>query len=330
MPVGDMLSPLVVAVFAMTLALAGLLGGGALLVAGDKARRRRIERAAGRVPVALQTATASVRRRGDPGGYRALESVLRRIWPGHAALQARLARTGHEMSVTRFLVICALLCALFLATFGLLVGVPWALAGPVALVGGWLGPNLAVGFLGARRTRRFLQDLPEAIDVMVRGLKSGLPVTEMIATVGNDFEGPVGAEFKGIADRLRFGIGLETALWEVAGRLDVAEFNFLAVSVGLQRETGGNLTETLRNLADLLRKRQQLRLKVKALSSEARASAYIVGALPFLMLALIFFINPEYIGRLFEDPRGHWMLAGAAFSELLGAAVMFRMARFEV
>jgi tight adherence protein B len=165
---------------------------------------------------------------------------------------------------------------------------------------------------------------------MVRGLKSGLPITEMIGTVAEDFDGPVRDEFRSISNAITIGKNLEDALWETAGRIDVPEFNFLAVSIGLQRETGGNLTETLRNLSDLLRKRQQMRLKIKALSSEARASAYIIGFLPFVMCGILYFMNPEYMGRLFSDPRGHWMLAGGLLSEFIGAAVMFKMVRFEV
>jgi tight adherence protein B len=133
-----------------------------------------------------------------------------------------------------------------------------------------------------------------------------------------------------MSNALTIGKNLEDALWETAERIDVAEFNFLAVSVGLQRETGGNLTETLRNLSDLLRKRQQMRLKIKALSAEARASAYIIGALPFVMLGVLYFMNPAYIGQLFTTTTGHFMLAGGLLSELVGAAVMVKMVRFEV
>jgi tight adherence protein B len=102
------------------------------------------------------------------------------------------------------------------------------------------------------------------------------------------------------------------------------------VSIGLQRETGGNLTETLQNLSDLLRRRQQMRLKIKALSSEARASAYIIGSLPFIIGAMIYLVNPDYIATLFTDPTGHYMLAGAAVSEAVGVAVLIKLMNFEI
>lgn len=319
------------AVFLSVLIVFALVGLLMVLVGGDRERRRRLERAAGaKAPAGAAGRAQASLRRDDESSLKGLERVLRRMVPGQHSLRARLGRTGYNISVSRYLVLS--LAVALIAALGLFL----ALGGPLWIVGaggtavGLLLPHLVVGILAARRVKRFLLELPDAIDVMVRGLKSGLPVTEMIDNVGQDFDGPVGEEFRNVADNIRFGRNLEEALWGVAERIDVPEFNFLAISIGVQRESGGNLTETLRNLSELLRKRQQMRLKVKALSSEARASAYIVGALPFIMMGLMLLLNPDYIGRLFEDPRGHWMLGGALVSEALGALVMFKMVRFEI
>jgi tight adherence protein B len=317
-------------VFLLTATL--VLGGGAAvsLVTANRQRKQRLERAAGSRARVPQAAMASLRRSDESGKFKGLEGMLRRVLPGHADLRARLARTGRSLSVTSFLLICAL-TGLILALAAMLVaGAPVYAAAPAGLVLGWGLPNAVIGIMAGKRVKRFLLELPDAIDVMVRGLKSGLPITEMVGNVAQDFDGPVGAEFTRMSNALTIGKNLEDALWETAERIDVAEFNFLAVSVALQRETGGNLTETLRNLSDLLRKRQQMRLKIKALSAEARASAYIIGALPIVMVGVLYVMNPDYMSRLFAEPTGHFMLAGGALSELIGAAVMVKMVRFEV
>ena len=189
---------------------------------------------------------------------------------------------------------------------------------------------MVVGFLVNRRLNRFTSLFPEAIDLIVRGLKSGLPVSESIRTVGAEVPDPIGVEFRTVSDGVGLGQSLEEALWEASKRLDTPEFKFFVVSLSIQRETGGNLAETLGNLADILRRRRQMRLKIKAMSSEARASAYILGSLPFVVFAAILIINPGYAMQLFEDPRGHVML-GAGFASLFtGALVMAKMIRFEI
>ena len=137
-----------------------------------------------------------------------------------------------------------------------------------------------VGHLIARRRRAFITKLPEAIELLVCGLRSGLPVSETLGLVTNEVPGPVGQEFKLVTERVRIGRSMEDALIESAQRLGLPEFNFFCITLAIHRETGGNLTETLVNLADVLRRRAQMTLKIRALSSESRASAMILGALP--------------------------------------------------
>lgn len=129
---------------------------------------------------------------------------------------------------------------------------------------------------------------------------------------------------------MKLGQTLEEILWETAQRVDVPEFRFFVISISIQRETGGNLAETLENLSDVLRKRQQMRLKVRALSSEARASAMIIAALPFVMMGIIMMVNSGYIMQLFEDDRGIAMLVGAGISLCTGIIVMAKMIKFEI
>src|SRR3546814_6834106 len=140
---------------------------------------------------------------------------------------------------------------------------------------------MAVGYLVNKRQDKFLAIFPEAIDLIVRGLKSGLPVTESINAVGREMDDPIGTEFRRIGDDIRFGKTMTEALWAATDRLSVAEFKFFVISLSVQQETGGNLAETLGNLSGILRSRQQMKLKVRAMSSEGRASAMIIGSLPF-------------------------------------------------
>jgi tight adherence protein B len=149
-------------------------------------------------------------------------------------------------------------------------------------------------------------------------------------TVSKEMADPIGAEFRLIDQGIRFGRSIDEALWDTATRIDTPEFKFFVISISVQRETGGNLAETLDNLSDILRKRRQMKLKVRALSSEARASAYIIGSLPFVMFGILTVVSYDYVMDLFRDPRGLVMVAIGLTSMLLGVLVMAKMVRFEI
>ena len=168
------------------------------------------------------------------------------------------------------------------------------------------------------------------MDLMVRGLKSGLPVSETIKTVGAEMEDPIGIEFRKMISDLQLGRQIEEALWRCADRIGLPEFRFFVVCISVQRETGGNLGETLENLSDILRKRRAAKLKVKSLSAEAQFSAYLIGSLPFIMTGILYLVNPSYIGVLFTDPRGIILLVVAGAWMSVGFTVMAKMIRFEV
>lgn len=259
-----------------------------------------------------------------------LEDFAKRYLPRQSELRDRLAQTGFNIAPGAYLGANGALAVVA-------GGLSWAMAHLPAIAAAFAGlavgiglPHLVVGFLAKRRRNKFMALLPEAMDLLVRGLKSGLPVTESIAAAGREMPAPLGPEFRRITDNVRIGRGLDEVMWETAKRLKTPEFNFFVISLSIQRETGGNLAETLANLSDILRKRKQIRLKIKALSSEARASAYILGALPFLMFGLIRMLNPSYAAILYTDPRGQVMLAFAAVILCIGFAVMAKMVRFEI
>lgn len=269
-------------------------------------------------------------KRAQGRSWSAAEALAKRFLPRQSAIRDRLQRTGQDITIGTFALICVGLGIVAAGTIWLLVGLTPLLASLIGIICGIALPHMAVGYLGARRKKKFLKILPDAIDLIVRGLKSGLPVTESIAAVGAEMADPVGSEFRRISDSVRFGQQLETAVWDTAKRMDTPEFNFFVISMSIQRETGGNLGEALANLSNILRGRHQMQLKIKAMSSEARASAGILGSMPFIMFTLVYMINPEYAGQLLTDPRGMILTGIGIASLLIGVAVMAKMVRFEI
>jgi tight adherence protein B len=191
-------------------------------------------------------------------------------------------------------------------------------------------PHWLVGYFIKKRLNNFNSKFPDAIELLVRGLRSGLPVTETLGVVAHEIPGTVGSEFKSVTERIRIGRTMEEALQETADRLGTAEFQFFVITLAIQRETGGNLAETLSNLADVLRKRAQMKLKIKAMSSESKASAYIVGALPFIVFGMIWFLNPRYLEPFFTDERLTVVGLGGLVWMGLGAFIMAKMVSFEI
>jgi tight adherence protein B len=209
-------------------------------------------------------------------------------------------------------------------------GIPLIAAALAGLAIGGAIPYGLVAYLVSDRQKKFSSMFPDAIDLIVRGLKSGLPATESIRVVGTEIADPVGVEFRHVSDQIKFGMTLPDALWSVAPNIDTAEFRFFIISLTIQQDTGGNLAETLENLANILRRRKQMKLKIKAFSSEAKASAYIIGSLPFVMFAILMMMNPGYASQLYTDPRGIIMVGAGLTSYAIGIGVMAKMVRFDI
>src|SRR4029077_12851870 len=169
---------------------------------------------------------------------------------------------------------------------------------------------------GRRRVAGFIGLFPEAIDLMVRALRSGLPIREAVIMASHEIGDPIGAEFRTIEAGMRLGRDLESLLWDISKRIDAPEFRFFIIALSVQRETGGNLAETLYNLSEVLRRRRAMRAKARAMASEARASTMILGSLPMFVSAIMSVTSPAYIAPLFTDMRG-LMLVGLALLMLL-------------
>ncbi len=245
-------------------------------------------------------------------------------------LQEKFTRGGIEMPVGRYMVIMLVVALVIGVIAWVLTSYPLILCLIVAIFVTMYAMDGYVGMKGARRAASFMAQLPDALDTIIRGIRSGLPVSECINAVGKEFDDPIGAYFSGISERVKLGESLDVALWGVARIVQRSEMDFLAICITIQMETGGSLAEALAGLADLLRKRAQMRLKIRAISSEAKASALIIGALPFVMLGLLSIMAPDYVAPLFADPRGHMLLGIGMTSITMGGFVMWRMTQFEI
>jgi tight adherence protein B len=258
-----------------------------------------------------------------------LDRLAQRLLPRSAVLRARLEATGLTIGLGQYASICLAVFVVAAAIFSWF-GMGLTVSLPIAIALGAFVPHAFVGSLAKRRGNKFLKVFPDAIGLMVRGLRAGLPVTETIIVVAREAAAPVGQEFRDVMDQVRLGEPLETAMWATAKRLNLPEFNFLVISLSVQRETGGNLAETLENLNQILRSRSQMRLKIKAMASQATASALIIGSLPFLMAILMLLLSPDYLSVLITDPLGQMMFGAGLASLSVGAFIMRKMVRFEI
>jgi tight adherence protein B len=258
-----------------------------------------------------------------------LEGYASVLIPRPALMRKRLEMTGKEITLGKYGLICA---GIFSAiVFALTMrGAPFLLSILVGAFFGIGGPHFIIGKMIKRRISKFNSNFPDAIDLMVRGLRSGLPITETLGIVASELQGPVGVEFRMVSDKMKIGRTMEAALQDTADRLGTAEFQFFVITLAIQRETGGNLAETLSNLSDVLRKRAQMRLKIRAMSSESKASAYIVGSLPFIVFGLVYMINPHYMGGFFTDQRLIVAGIGGMCWMGCGALIMAKMVNFEI
>ena len=197
------------------------------------------------------------------------------------------------------------------------------------LLGVWI-PLKLLNRACTKYSKAFLSFFPDAIDLIVRGLRSGLPVSESLTLVIKEVPDPVGSVFANIANTMKLGVSLERALQETAKKMDMTEFNFFTTCIVLQRETGGNLSEILNNLSEVLRSRFMMRMKIRAMSSEARASSYIIGSLPLIVFILVMLTSPDYMKPFWTTTGGYKCAAVAVGMMSFGAWVMKRMTNFEI
>jgi len=191
-------------------------------------------------------------------------------------------------------------------------------------------PRFILGFLFKRRMKRFLNEFPNSLDIMVRSIKSGLPLNDAVRLIAMEGQEPVKSEFRRVVEAQQMGMSIADACARISATIPLQEVKFFAIVIGIQAQAGGNLSEALGNLSRVLRDRKKMLGKVQALSMEAKASAAIIGALPFIVATLVSITSPDYIKPLFTDPRGHLILLASGVWMSIGVLVMRKMINFDI
>jgi tight adherence protein B len=273
---------------------------------------------------------ATLRRVEKSGRLPTLDKLLWRWFPNASRLRQKLLASGMNLTLGDYAFVClALAFAMAFLLYLVLDVTPSVVLGSSLVIGLGL-PHMWIGWKVRRRGQKFNLLFPEAVDLIVRALRAGLPVQEAIGNVARDIKEPVGGIFRRAQQEVQLGAPIEAALWRVAKTVRTDEFNFLVVAMSIQRDTGGNLAETLANLSALLRARQQLRLKIRAFTSEARTTMLIMAGLPFLVGGGLFFVSPGYMTPLFTTTSGQMVAAAAACSMGFGIFVMNKIATIKV
>jgi tight adherence protein B len=243
-------------------------------------------------------------------------------------IEARLQQAGLSATVQQFW-LASFVFGLVVAGMLLLVRQHLWVAAGLGFAAALGLPRWVVGFLAKRRTKKFTEAFSDAIDVIVRGIKSGLPVNDCLRIIARESPAPLGPEFQLLVENVAMGMTMEQGLEKMYTRMPTSELRFFTIVLAIQQKTGGNLAEALGNLSAVLRARKLMREKVKALSSEATASAMIIGALPPGVIMMIQITSPAYMSTMYTDPRGNLMLMGGALWMTIGIFVMHRMINFK-
>ncbi len=244
------------------------------------------------------------------------------------SLGVRLTQAGLDWSTQKFWIVSGALAAAFFA-LAMFVGGGLLGATGLAFAGGFGLPRWALSFLKKRREKAFLKALPDAVDVIVRGIKAGLPLFESLKVVAADSPEPLRSEFLSIIETQAIGIPLGEACARLYERMPVPEANFFGIVVSIQQKSGGNLSEALGNLSKVLRDRKKMAEKIQAMSMEAKASAAIIGALPPCVMFFVYLTTPDYISLLWTHPTGQLMLVGCVIWMTIGILVMKKMINFD-
>lgn len=244
-------------------------------------------------------------------------------------LQARIDQTGLGFTLSQFYMVSAGL-GLATAVFLLISGAPLLLLLGASFVVGAGLPRFFVNFMVKRRQKKFIEELPNALDVMVRSIKSGLPLNDAIRLIASEAKDPVRTEFRRVVEAQQMGLSVPEAIARIYLSIPLPEVNFFAIVIAIQAQAGGNLSEALSNLSRVLRDRRKMKAKVNALSMEAKASAVIIGALPFIVAFLVYLTSPAYMLILFTDPRGHLIMGASAIWMSIGILVMRNMINFDI
>lgn len=296
-------------------------------LSGEKSAEKRRASVARAEPIANRRAERAQRSKREQV-EESLKDVENRHKKKKIQLTTRISQAGLSWSKPQFFIISAVLGVS--ALVGLIVmGLAPLPALGMGFAAGLGVPRWMLGFLKKRREKKFIDGLPDAVDVIVRGIRAGLPLFDSIKMVAADAKEPIKTEFASVIETQAIGMPLGEACARIYERIPLPETNFFAIVIAIQTKSGGNLSEALGNLSRVLRDRKRMAAKVQAMSMEAKASASIIGALPIVVMAGVYFSSPGYMDVLFETPVGHILLACSALSYAVGIMVMKKMINFD-
>jgi len=296
-------------------------------LSGERQAERRMASVAKAEPAARATRGSQKSRRD------VIENTLKEFDERHKKsksipLSVRIAQAGMFWSKRQFFIISGGIgAAMFL--LGLLTGGGLAVAGTLGVAGALGLPRWMLSFLKKRRESKFLAAFPEAVDIIVRGVKAGLPLLDCLKMITLEAPEPVNSEFRAIVETQAIGIPLGDAAGKLYEHMPVPEANFFGIVISIQQKSGGNLAEALGNLSRVLRDRKKMKAKIQAMSQEAKASAGIIGALPVAVMTMVYITSPNYISLLWTEPLGRVMLAASVVWMSMGVMVMKKMINFD-
>jgi tight adherence protein B len=298
------------------------------LLSGERQAEKRMAIVSRPDPVAR---AAGTQRNNQRSRREQVEETLKELERNKAKrppLAVQINQAGLSWSKRQFVIMSVVLA---LATFasGFFAGAGLLPSLGVAFAAGLGAPRWALGWLKKRRETKFLQGFADSVDVIVRGIRAGLPLLECLKIVANEASEPVKSEFRAIIETQTIGMPIGDACVKLYERVPLAECNFFGIVIGIQQKSGGNLSEALSNLSRVLRDRKKMKAKIQAMSMEAKASAMIIGALPITVMMLVYITSPDYIQLLWTHPMGRLMLAGSAAWMFMGVLVMRKMINFD-
>jgi tight adherence protein B len=297
------------------------------LLSGEKKAEGRRASIAKSEPVAARQAQKEQRSRREQVEGTLKEAEARRAKDSKVSLATRLTQAGLNWEPRKFYIFSGILAAVVFGVAMVVGGLFGALG--LAFAAGFGLPRWLLGFLKKRREKAFLRALPDAVDVIVRGIKAGLPLFESLKVVAADSPEPLRSEFASIIETQAIGMPLGEACSRLFDRMPVPEANFFGIVIAIQQKSGGNLSEALGNLSKVLRDRKKMAEKIQAMSMEAKASAGIIGSLPPIVMLLVYLTTPEYIALLWTHPTGQLMLVGCVIWMSMGIMVMKKMINFD-
>lgn len=322
-----------IVILVAALGFVAVAGFGFVVAGGDSDQARTMKRAQSivaraddRGPRARQPGSTQEMRRKQI--LKSLREQERQQKKARVTISALMSRAGFKADAKMFWIVSAGLALVVLAAAWVLSGKPLVALG-LSFAAGLGLPRWVVGMLGARRMGKFTSTFSDAMDVITRGIKSGLPVQDCLKIIARESPQPLAEEFRRLVESLGMGMSVDQATEKMFERMPTTEVKFFQIVLSIQQKTGGNLAEALGNLSGVLRARKLMAEKIKALSSEAIASSFIIGSLPPGVVLLICITSPTYMVPMFTDPRGHIMLGGGVMWMLTGIFVMRRMIKFK-